>query len=70
MISATAASRASCRTSAMEMEAPRQARSWAVARAMPEAAPVTAMTLPSGEVMIKRWTAITRPARVVKQGRF
>ncbi len=52
-ISATAASRGSCRTSASESDAPREARRRAVARAMPEAAPVMAMTLPSKEVMME-----------------
>ncbi len=52
-ISATAASRGSCRTSASESDAPREARRRAVARAMPEAAPVMAMTLPSKDVIME-----------------
>ena len=45
--------RASCCTSARAREAPREARRWAVARPMPDAAPVMAMTLPLKEAIVR-----------------
>ena len=45
-IPAAASRRASSLISARERMAPREARSWAVARPMPDAAPVMAMTFP------------------------
>lgn len=50
-ISETASSRASLRMSAREREAPRAKSVLAVAREMPEAAPVTAMILPAREAI-------------------
>ena len=52
LIAVTAAERASAWTSASESEAPREARSLAVARPIPEAAPVMAMTLLSKDPIV------------------
>lgn len=54
----------------MEMDAPREARRWAVASAIPDAAPVIAMTLPSREVIMRRKARITGYARARNQKRI
>ena len=51
-IEETTADRGSAWTSARDTEAPREARRWAVARPIPEAAPVMAMTFPSRDVIV------------------
>ncbi len=54
-ISETAASRASLWTSARKMEARRAESVLAVAREMPEAAPVMAMISPARDAIVRDW---------------
>ena len=53
-MSAATAARRSAWMSARETEAPREERRCAVARPMPEAAPVMAITFPEREVIVGR----------------